>query len=228
MAFSAICPARAAPGLAVVELFTSQSCSDSPDADAIFGRLALENDPNLIALSCHTTYLNGGPWQDTLSQDFCNIRQGGYFSSLSLGAINTPQMIINGRFDTFGVNEKTVRAGIRMAQGMKAIVPIQLSLRPGFLDISMPDMRLERPATLWLFAYNKSSPVEITAGDNAGLKIDYANTVVYGSKLTPWDGTYANMSYPLATIPADGYAVIAQHSDFSDIIAAARIEMPRP
>src|SRR5216684_3076202 len=65
-------PANADPRPVVVELFTSQSCSSCPPADALLGELARRND--VVALGFHISYWGG-------AMCFCcgsrrNARQG--------------------------------------------------------------------------------------------------------------------------------------------------------
>lgn len=44
--------------IAVVELFTSQGCTDAHKAEQVFQNLAKVRHQNLILVSCHVTYFN--------------------------------------------------------------------------------------------------------------------------------------------------------------------------
>src|SRR5262249_60929795 len=61
---------------AVVGLFTSQSCSSCPPADAVLGELA--EKPGIIPLSYFVDYLDYFGWRDTLRHPSNNGRQGDY------------------------------------------------------------------------------------------------------------------------------------------------------
>ncbi len=55
--------AIAAPRPVVVEMFTSQACSDCPPADALLSQVQAQ-DPDVLALDLHVTYWNGAAWTD--------------------------------------------------------------------------------------------------------------------------------------------------------------------
>jgi hypothetical protein len=58
-------PANADTRPVVVELFTSQSCSSCPPADALLGELARRGD--VVALGFHISYWDGPGWKDPFS-----------------------------------------------------------------------------------------------------------------------------------------------------------------
>jgi hypothetical protein len=60
----------------VVELFTSQSCSSCPPADALLGELAGRGD--VVALGFHISYWDGLGWKDPLSSRSSTDRQRAY------------------------------------------------------------------------------------------------------------------------------------------------------
>jgi hypothetical protein len=65
---AAAAPAQAVARPVVVELFTSQSCSSCPPADALLVELARDR-PDLLALTFHVTYWNRLGWRDSYSLD---------------------------------------------------------------------------------------------------------------------------------------------------------------
>jgi hypothetical protein len=58
-------PASAGTRPVVVELFTSQSCSSCPPADALLRELARRGD--VVALGFHISYWDGPGWKDPFS-----------------------------------------------------------------------------------------------------------------------------------------------------------------
>ena len=78
-------PGRAANGPVVVELFTSQSCSSCPPADALLGEIAAQ--PGVLALSWHVTYWNRLGWRDRFSLDAATERQRRYAATLGHGEV---------------------------------------------------------------------------------------------------------------------------------------------
>jgi hypothetical protein len=57
--------AQPAPPMGVVELFTSQGCSDCPPAEALLAMLA--RSPKVVALAYHVTYWDELGWHDRFS-----------------------------------------------------------------------------------------------------------------------------------------------------------------
>lgn len=108
----------------VIELFTSQGCSSCPAADKFFEQLAGQD--NVIALSCHVSYWNLGSWTDTLSQDFCDIRQHGLASLDNPPKIYTPQMIMNGMNPFIGSRPEEIRSAISAARNQE-VQPIAIT-----------------------------------------------------------------------------------------------------
>src|SRR6202158_5560250 len=74
----------------VVELFTSQGCSDCPAADRIVGELAKRKD--VIALSLPVTYWDMLGWKDTLATESNTNRQKSYAKTMHRRGIYTPQI----------------------------------------------------------------------------------------------------------------------------------------
>jgi hypothetical protein len=212
-----------AEGVAVYELFTTQGCVTCPPGDKVFKIIASENDPKIIAFSCHVSYFDAEDWKDTLSKKFCDERQKQYFLNLDLGSMFTPQVIIGGIYDAKGHDENMIRAGLKMVQAENA-VPVSLSLRDGYLDITLPKMRLNKKADIWLIGYKKHETTIIAGGQNKGSVVDYMNIVTDMRKLMRWNGTYMNMAFPTAEMQGDGYVVLAQYAGDMKILAAGKVE----
>jgi len=102
----------------VVELFTSESCSSCPPADALLSELRQARSlagSELILLSEHVDYWNDTGWQDRFSSPAFSERQGAYETALRLEGRYTPQFVIDGRIDAPGNDAARVRQSIQQA-----------------------------------------------------------------------------------------------------------------
>ena len=106
----------------LLELFTSQGCSDCPAADRMVTELANRND--VIALSLPITYWDILGWKDTFATDANTRRQKSYAQVMNRSGIYTPQMIIDGRLDVVGNQRDRVMQAVEMRSG--AISPRDL------------------------------------------------------------------------------------------------------
>src|SRR5579872_562411 len=83
----------------LLELFTSQSCSSCPPADALLGELA--GQPDVLALSFHIDYWNDLGWVDRFSAPAFTARQQAYAQRHGF-KVYTPQLVVDGRSDVVG------------------------------------------------------------------------------------------------------------------------------
>src|SRR6201987_5568294 len=113
-------PASADTRPVVVELFTSQSCSSCPPADALLAELARRDD--VIALGFHISYWDGLAWKDPFSSQSSTDRQRAYARLFDLGQVYTPQMVVDGAREMVGSDRKAVLAAVRDARP-EAIAP---------------------------------------------------------------------------------------------------------
>jgi len=99
----------------LVELFTSEGCSDCPPADALLATLAAAHPisgAQAIVLSEHVTYWNHQGWSDPFSLEAMTQRQEDYVRRFGLDSSYTPQMVVDGTEQFVGSNARALIAAI--------------------------------------------------------------------------------------------------------------------
>jgi hypothetical protein len=162
----------------LVELFTSEGCSDCPPADALLERLDRSQPvggAQLIVLSEHVDYWNDIGWRDPYSSRAYSERQSSYATRFGLSSIYTPQMVVDGKFEFVGSDERrAITAAERAAKADK----ISMSLSgahlesDGLLAVHLDAGRLPatatRTAAVLLAIADEKDESHVTGGENGG------------------------------------------------------------
>ena len=126
--------AQSAPSIprkaVVVELFTSEGCSDCPPADALLGRLRQETvatGVEVIPLGLHVDYWNHEGWIDRFSSASYTDRQAKYAGQLHVQDPYTPQMVVDGSWQFVGNNPSLARQAILQAAARPAEAEVQIA-----------------------------------------------------------------------------------------------------
>jgi len=163
----------------LVELFTSEGCSDCPPADAMLEKLDRSQPvrgAELIVLSEHVDYWDYIGWKDPYSSHAYSERQGAYGNRFGLSSVYTPQMVVDGRFEFVGSDERRAILAIENAAKLEKI-PVSLSsvrlegertvalhVDAGALPASSP----AKSASVLLAIADESDESHVSRGENAG------------------------------------------------------------
>ncbi len=221
--------AQNAPGVTVLELFTSGGCPDTPPADTVFRDLVMQNQPDVIAWACHLTYFDAPDTPNPFSAKGCNDRYQ-FYMQYGTDVANIPALVMNGVFHMEGTHPNIIAAGIKMSRAQGKISRIQTQIKGRTLTAALPAVNVQAPLEVWLITYQRGAAL---TPDNTCASPQYANYARHAERLFKWDGQATEARIDLSGLePADGYALIAQVTpDFEQepaIIAAGKIEIPAP
>lgn len=202
----------------VVELFTSQGCSNCPKADRAIESLAGRDD--VVAIAYHVDYWNYMGWEDTLSAKENTERQYGYARTLGIRNVFTPQFILNGVRDTKLTNPDRLVDELIRLRGAREGMPVAVSatLSPEEMAITIGDGPVAGidKADIVIAYFRKNSTVEIQKGENQGKKIVYRNAVTKLETVGIWEGKALTVKLPAAVLAKrgfDGCAILLQTHD---------------
>jgi hypothetical protein len=218
----------------LVELFTSEGCSDCPPADALLARLQQDQPvPNadIIALEEHVDYWESLGWHDRFSSHLVTDRQSLYVQRLHANDDYTPQMIVDGTAQFVGSN--SVQALHSIAQSAHTpklaltLSPIAIgsghltasvSLAPGSIAIPKSD--------LYAAVVQPMASTQVQRGENGGHTLNHVSVLRSLQRIgSPSDATSAplNFSLPIPTdAPASTFRIVVflQRADQGPILAA--------
>lgn len=219
---------RAGPGLVVVEMYTSQSCSSCPPADAYLGELARRKD--VLALSMHVDYWNALGWRDPFSRPDVTARQKAYMHSLGTRFVSTPQAIVDGRTYAVGSDRGALPRLIEEAKNRKGprVEPRITMPSHDRLAVTLPETALTGSATVWFVAFDDRHTANITGGENTGATVTYTNVVRDLRKVGTWDGKARVLQIDVSKDLGAGYgncAILVQRAKTGSILGAAAVPM---
>jgi hypothetical protein len=199
--------AQTAPSMGVVELFTSQGCSDCPPADALLGELA--QFPGVIALAYHVTYWDELGWHDRFGLPQADERQQSYARQLHLSAEFTPQAVIDGQVSLIGSDRPAIVKALRAS---RMTVPVILGLAKGQVIVELAAQELPAPVDIILVGYLPKAVTAVGGGENGGRQLKEFNVVRAEDVLGVWRGNARRFLVPLSSMPpeASRIAVLLQ------------------
>jgi hypothetical protein len=166
----------------VVELFTSEGCSDCPPAD-VFLRTLDSTQPvpgvQLIVLSEHVDYWDDQGWRDPFSSHAFSVRQGSYAQRLRLASPYTPQMVVDGSFEFVGSNRGRANQAFERARALPKIA-VRISsvkIENGHLSAHVETDPVPSNAEVFIALALEHAESQVLRGENGGHHLEHIAVV---------------------------------------------------
>jgi hypothetical protein len=241
-AFGAACTARSGSGTAaLVELYTSQGCSSCPPADRWFstlgGRYAAAR---VVPLSLHVDYWDYLGWKDPYAQRRFSERQRKLSVLQRMALVYTPQVVLQGR-DFRAWNSAQFDEAVKRINATPAAASLSLVLRSSTAAGLVVDAEAQvlaaadiPDAGLYLAAYQNRLASQVSAGENAGRRLEHDHVVLewQGPFATAGDGRLAASRrlalVPTATPETSGVAAFVQNRRTGAVLQALLLPVCSP
>ena len=209
------------PAQMVVELYTSQGCTQCPRANRLLATFAREE--GVLALTLPVGIWDYLGWRDTLAQPEFSQRQRAYSQTLRVRGRFTPQLVINGgrQISASDWDDARMAYDAERATGWPAHAPeVSISrLRNTRVRVTLSAGAHPGPADIWLLAYEPGPiTVVVTGGANIHRTISHYNVVRRIERVGLWEGAAVWHERPRCDPEC---AVIVQEPNGGRILAAA-------
>ncbi|HXZ33295.1 MAG TPA: DUF1223 domain-containing protein [Terriglobales bacterium] len=176
----------------LVELFTSEGCSDCPPADAFLQQLDRQPFPGaeMVVLSEHVDYWNHDGWKDPYSSSFFSERQAAYAREFTLPSVYTPEMVVDGSTEFVGSNQAVASKAFA-----KALTATKVDIRLTSLSVGSDDILRAHVETAALPKSTKAdlyaavalnhAESQVSAGENAGRRISHTSVARSVTRIAP-------------------------------------------
>ncbi|MGE0740809.1 MAG: DUF1223 domain-containing protein [Hyphomonadaceae bacterium] len=212
---------------AVVELYTSQGCTQCPRANRLLG--AFSREDGVLALTFPVGIWDYLGWHDTFARPEFADRQRIYSRTMRVRGRFTPQLVYNGARQVSASDWDEARAlfNTQRQQGWPAGAPdvtIAMLRNNTRTRVTVGSGPAGSNADVWLLAYEPGPiTVVITGGVNVNRSIAHYNLVRWIERLDSWNGTSAWFERSRCQPEC---AVIVQEPNGGRILAAAYTYRP--
>ena len=142
--------------------------------------MALAKRLNIFCVSFHVDYFDGGSWTDGFSDGQFSARQRAYEHKRFSGLYYTPQMIVNGKFQTLGHKRANAFDAINRSLKLPAKVAVsvrQVKKEDGTLAVNACTLGKFENAALCVAFVEHGIRRRITGGENKGRTLSMDNVV---------------------------------------------------
>ena len=209
-------PALARPPVVVVELYTAQGCSSCIHAGKVLADLG--DKPPALVLTFGVDIWDYLGWRDTFAKPEFSARQRAYMGRLNMSEVYTPQVVIDGRYETAAVPDGKIAPLIKQAAHDRRPGP-RIRFSKGQVEVGH-DGSVAGRFNVWLIRYEPhDQTVIVKDGENHGQTVIEPHVVRQLVRLGAWRG--GSKTYDLPEPSQDGLdtVVLVQGAEGGPIIA---------
>tara|TARA_B110000046_G_scaffold15573_2_gene14885 strand:- start:1035 stop:1841 length:807 start_codon:yes stop_codon:yes gene_type:complete len=180
---------QTAEPFALLELCTSEGCSDCPAAETILNEIALDawaDREYVYALSFHVDYWNKLGWKDEFSKSEFSDRQRAYRKAFENEVIYTPQMIVNGTDEFVGSDASKLKSAIKHALNQQPKTYFTITPNAEWTEITIDPVNTDQDMVEHAAEYElhtciveRGLETRIIRGENEGRTLKHENIVRY-------------------------------------------------
>lgn len=193
---------QSAEPFVLLELFSSEGCSDCPAAEEVLNKItkeAMADKSYIYPLAFHVDYWNKLGWKDVFSDSAYSNRQRQYRSAFGNEVVYTPQMIVNGKVEFLGSDEKRVRHIIDSTLKVKSLCYFTIqpddSLVPtdssgqtltnfvSYEVLRLPPQEKSRFYSICFAIVERGLTTHVGKGENKGRTLHHENVVRFFTKI---------------------------------------------
>jgi hypothetical protein len=162
----------------VVELFSSQGCATSPEAEVFFSRLGrgdFKLEAPLILLAFHVDIWDYTGWKDPFGSSQWTVRQKAYVEALHLDTMFTPQIVVQGQSQCIATDQDAALSLIASAPRVSAPAFQATFERPGTESLKVTLTGILRTKVdsgdIMVALYESGLVTDCDNGENKGKKL---------------------------------------------------------
>jgi hypothetical protein len=193
----------------IVELFTSEGCSDCPPADELLAQLEAKQPvagAEVIGLEEHVDYWDHQGWRDPYSSAEWTERQREY-AMLRSESIYTPEMIVDG---TTGFVGSRARHSLQIIEQAAIPAKTDVSITASSAEKNKENLAVRAGQVVgakdgdtpevWLAITESGLHMAVTSGENSGRELRHASVLRRLQRLGAADPRNAGTSFALQRV----------------------------
>ena len=162
----------------LIEIYTSEGCSDCPPADKWLSRFkqAPASGAHIVPLAYHVNYWDDLGWKDPYARAEFGQRQRAAVHRQQGRTVFTPQILIDGRTLLQWRDENSFASRVEATTKLPAGAQIELSMDPQSdrnWQVHATVSGASRDAVLYLALFENGLVSQVTRGENSGKKLHH-------------------------------------------------------